>query len=94
MFTPGETYERTRHAKVLMAANASGFVPDGLHEIINTLIDHAWRSDDKAVMRDLKNLLPEFQPPRYSQTGYTPPLLPPAKALTTKPLSLESVMNN
>jgi len=92
MFTPGETYTHTHHAKVLMAANASHFIPSNLNEAIGQLIANAWRDDNKAILRDLKNLLPEFQP----QPTASDPLqqTQPVKSLRTKPLILETAMGD
>jgi hypothetical protein len=65
MFTAGETYTRTQHEKVLIAANASHFVPPNLDEAVAALVAAACRSDDPAVLRQLHNLVPEYhQPPR------------------------------
>ena len=93
MFTPGETYTRTHHAKVLMAANASHCIPNNLNEAIGGLIADAWRNDDKAILRGLKNLLPEFQRP--SAANDTVPLqTQPAKPAITQPLVLEPAMGD
>ncbi|MCX6045450.1 MAG: nucleoside-diphosphate sugar epimerase/dehydratase, partial [Chloroflexi bacterium] len=96
MFTPGESYTQTQHAKVLMAANASRFVPVGLDETINTLIADAWRNDEKAMMRGLKNLLPEYQSTSFPSNGLasstTPMQVNRTKPLA--PLALEPILSN
>ncbi len=97
MFTPGEAYTRTRHAKVLMAANAGRFVPAGLNETINALVADAWRNDEKAIVRGLKKLLPEYQSTLASQNGQAPLFaqnVPPMKVKSPTPLVLEPVLNN
>ncbi len=97
MFTPGETYTQTQHAKVLMAANASRFVPLGLNEMIDTLIADAWRNDEKAIMRGLKNLLPEYQSTAFGANGPASPSTPPvqtSKAKLPTPLALEPILSN
>lgn len=60
LFVPGENYERTRHEKIFIAGNASIFVPDGLDGGINALTAAAERNDRQAILRCLKNLVPEF----------------------------------
>jgi len=93
MFTPGETYTRTHHAKVLMAANASHCIPNDLNEAIGGLIADAWRNDDKAILRGLKNLLPEFQPPSAASDA-APQQSQPAKPDLTHALVLEPAMGD
>ncbi|CAN5424892.1 nucleoside-diphosphate sugar epimerase/dehydratase [soil metagenome] len=97
MFTPGETYARTQHAKVLMAANASRFVPVGLDETINALIADACRNDEKAIIRGLKNLLPEYHSTSFPTTGAALPSASLVQADKTKPsvpLALEPLLSN
>lgn len=62
MFVPGETYKPTAHPKLLMAANASHFVPEDLEQAIASLIGSGERSDDLGVIRGLCALLPEYKP--------------------------------
>jgi hypothetical protein len=63
LFIPGEDYQRTRHEKIFIAANASSFVPERLDEAVDALARAAYTNDRAAIMRGLKNLIPEFQPP-------------------------------
>jgi len=88
MFTAGETYARTTHAKVLMAANASTFVPHNLDESINMLVASAWQNDTKAIRLALKNLLPEYQLPLPAPQGPITQITQPPKqtAVTLDPL--------
>lgn len=62
MFTSNERYAPTAHPKVLMAANASRFVPQGAEELIASLIASAERNDEEGVVRGLCALLPEYSP--------------------------------
>ena len=62
LFVPGEKYERTRHAKIFIAANASTFVPADLDAAIAALEVAAYRNDADAITRSLQNLIPEYQP--------------------------------
>ncbi len=63
LFITGEDYQRTRHEKIFIAANASLFVPHQLDEAVDSLAFAAHTNDRAAIMRGLKNLIPEFQPP-------------------------------
>lgn len=60
LFIPGENYDRTQHEKIFIASNASSFVPDDLDEGIGALAAAASRNDQQAILRCLKNLVPEF----------------------------------
>ena len=60
LFIPGESYERTRHEKIFIAGNASSLLPDGLDAGVNALAAAAERDDRAAILRCLKNLVPEF----------------------------------
>ncbi|MFN8488755.1 MAG: nucleoside-diphosphate sugar epimerase/dehydratase [Caldilineaceae bacterium] len=94
MFTPGETYGRTRHNKVLVAANACKFIPADLDEAISALIAAGWRSDDTAIVSRLKHLLPEYQPPQPNQNGGLPQTVAPAKPKQTPTLAFEPLLGN
>jgi len=70
LFIPGEQYERTRHEKVFIASNASHFVPDCLDETLAALEQAAQQNDRDAIVRCLRNLIPEYRPPEeYLSTG-------------------------
>ncbi len=62
MFTPGEDYRRTQHAKIFMAHNASTFVPPALDEAIDSLVATALANNSERVIMLLSQLLPEYQP--------------------------------
>ena len=62
LFVEGEDYQRTRHEKIFIAANASRFVPHGLNESIASLEQAALASDTKGIYRQLQALIPEYTP--------------------------------
>lgn len=62
MFTPNESYSPTQHQKILVAHNASQFIPAELNSAIDQLIQTALDNDNDGVVRRLHHLLPEYQP--------------------------------
>jgi FlaA1/EpsC-like NDP-sugar epimerase len=62
LFVSGESYQRTQHQKIFIAANASSFVPANLNETIEQLLVAAQHNDEAAIISNLKTLIPEFQP--------------------------------
>lgn len=62
MFTPNESYSPTQHQKILVAHNASHFIPADLSSLIDQLIQTALTNDSDGVVRRLHHLLPEYQP--------------------------------
>jgi hypothetical protein len=56
-------YQRTKHDKIFIAANASSFVPERLDEAIAVLEHASQMNDHQAIRRSLQNLIPEYQPP-------------------------------
>ncbi len=69
LFIPGESYERTAHAKIFLAANASSFVPANLDESLGILEAAAQRNDREAILWGLQTLIPEFTPVGTSVVG-------------------------
>ncbi len=69
LFVPGESYERTAHAKIFLAANASSFVPPNLDESLGILEAAAQRNDREAILWGLQTLVPEFTPVGTSVVG-------------------------
>lgn len=63
LFVAGEKYERTRHDKIFIAANASSFVPEDLDAAIVALDQAAHDNDREAILRNLQHLIPEYQSP-------------------------------
>jgi FlaA1/EpsC-like NDP-sugar epimerase len=72
MFTLNEQYQRTQHEKVLVATNASHFVPPQLDQAIESLLSAAWRDDQLAVRLNLQALVPEYKPNSQGQPRPTP----------------------
>lgn len=71
LFIEGEEYGRTAHQKILTVTNASTFVPDGLGELIEALTVAVQRSDDEAIIRLLRMLVPEYEPVPTAQREMT-----------------------
>jgi len=69
LFVDGERYERTRHQKIFIAANASSFVPADLETVLATMRQAAEVNDRHAIMAGLQRLIPEFQPPELESRG-------------------------
>jgi FlaA1/EpsC-like NDP-sugar epimerase len=63
LFGEGERYERTRHQKIFIAANASNLAPLDLDNVLSSLRQAAESNERTAVMAGLQQLIPEFQPP-------------------------------
>lgn len=62
LFVKGEEYKRTKHEKIMIAENASSFVPLHLDEVVDALSAATLRDDEAAIRRSLQNLVPEYQP--------------------------------
>jgi FlaA1/EpsC-like NDP-sugar epimerase len=62
LYINGEEYVPTEHEKILIAANASQIIPDGLDEHIERLFQVSRRNNEKAVGEILRQLVPEFRP--------------------------------
>lgn len=60
LFVTGERYERTRHDKIFIAANASSFIPENLGSAIVALEQAAQDNDRESILRNLQNLIPEY----------------------------------
>ncbi len=70
MFVEGEDYQRTRHEKIFIAANASSFVPDALDGAVEALAVAAHTDDRQTILTNLQALIPEFQPVGESVVGF------------------------
>lgn len=93
MFTANESYGPTQHDKVLVAHNASHFLPADLDAAIAELIETAQKNDSCGVLRLLQQLLPEYRP--WEQQNRLPaPDVPGDKAKSTPPLALQPVLNH
>ncbi|MEZ4866344.1 MAG: nucleoside-diphosphate sugar epimerase/dehydratase [Caldilineaceae bacterium] len=62
MFIAGEEYGRTAHEKILVAHNASHFVPANLLAAVDDLVAAALDSNNDRVLALLKAILPEYNP--------------------------------
>lgn len=62
LFIQGERYQRTHHDKIMIAENASSFVPQNLEEALSAFNRAIVNQDRPAIIRTLMRLIPEFQP--------------------------------
>ena len=60
LFIPGEIYDKTIHEKILIAANASHFIPDGFEENLEVLLEKRHENDRDTIVGLLKRLVPEY----------------------------------
>ena len=60
LFIPGEIYEKTIHEKILIAANASHFIPEGFEENLEILLEKRHENDRDTIVGLLKRLVPEY----------------------------------
>jgi FlaA1/EpsC-like NDP-sugar epimerase len=77
LFVPGQTYERTTHEKIFIAADAGGLVPSDLDASLDALAAAAKRNDSQAILIGLQAIVPEYQLSATTQ--------PQAPAKGTKP---------
>ncbi len=88
LFIPGETYERTTHEKILIAAHAGGAVPSHLDSSVDALAAAARRNDSQAILVGLQALVPEYHSPETPMPEPAPkdkkplPKLSPGPATT------------
>ncbi len=62
LFTAGEEYTRTRHAKIYVASNASQAVPEDLDTQVAALAAAAQTEDRPMLLQCLQRLVPEYAP--------------------------------
>lgn len=60
LFIQGEIYEKTIHDKILIATNASQFIPDLFDHNLESLLDKRHDSDKDLIISMLKRLVPEY----------------------------------
>lgn len=60
LFIPGEKYEKTIHGKILIATNASHFIPDQFEKNLAILLSKRHENDKEAIVNMLKLLVPEY----------------------------------
>jgi FlaA1/EpsC-like NDP-sugar epimerase len=64
LFVKGEKYERTKHEKVFIAANATAFMSQHLSSQVGRLEALAEANQGTAVVSELKRILPHYEPQR------------------------------
>ncbi len=69
LFIPGERYERTRHEKIFLAANAGNLIPEDLDGKLAGLYKAAAVVDEASILDRFRTLVPEFQPVGRSVVG-------------------------
>jgi hypothetical protein len=91
LFIKGEEYRRTAHDKIVIACNASSFVPDQLDQLVDQLEAAARHDDVTAISAIFHRLVAEYQPldkplpePKLPPTT-TAPATAPAPAPATAP---------
>jgi FlaA1/EpsC-like NDP-sugar epimerase len=60
LFIPGEIYEKTIHEKILIASNASQFIPEGFEENLEILLEKRHENERDTIVGLLKRLVPEY----------------------------------
>lgn len=60
LFISGEKYEKTIHGKILIATNASQFIPDQFDINLNLLLQKRHENNKEAIISMLKLLVPEY----------------------------------
>lgn len=61
LFIEGEKYEKTIHGKILIASNASHFIPNQFEVNLELLIEKRFDSDKDSIVNILKQLVPEYR---------------------------------
>lgn len=62
LFIPGENYKKTIHEKILIASNASQFIPDEFDVNLQILLQKRYENDKETIIGFLKKLVPEYNP--------------------------------
>lgn len=62
LFIPGEKYDKTIHEKILIATNASHFIPDQFDVNLEILLQKRYENDRDTIVTLLKKLVPEYNP--------------------------------
>ncbi|MCY7362930.1 MAG: polysaccharide biosynthesis protein [Ignavibacteria bacterium] len=65
LFIPGEKYVKTIHGKILIASNASHFIPKEFSYNLNLLIEKRYENDKDTIVSMLKLLVPEYNPEEH-----------------------------
>jgi len=69
LFIPGEIYQKTIHDKILIATNASNFIPDNFDENLEMLIEKRHENDKDLIVSLLRKLVPEYLTDEQIPTG-------------------------
>lgn len=69
LFIPGEIYEKTIHDKILIATNASNFIPDNFDENLDMLVEKRYDNDKELIVSLLRKLVPEYLSDEQIPTG-------------------------
>lgn len=89
LFVPGENYHRTAHQKIFIAENASRFVPHDLDTSIEMLATAAANNDSALILRQLQQLIPEYQPMADKENGAV--VVPKTTAITPQRGELQTL---
>ncbi|HMS64802.1 MAG TPA: nucleoside-diphosphate sugar epimerase/dehydratase [Ignavibacteria bacterium] len=68
LFIEGEKYEKTIHGKILIAANASQFIPDHFEANLELLLEKRYDNDKESIINLLKQLVPEYTSQEHIST--------------------------
>ncbi|MCO5204065.1 MAG: polysaccharide biosynthesis protein [Anaerolineae bacterium] len=92
LFVPGEVYNRTRHAKLFIASNASSFIPKNLETSLSTLLDAAAKDDRAAIVHAFEQLIAEFAPivPQLNNSVSQEVIASSAKVVIDEPAPLST----
>jgi len=60
LFVEGEKYESTKHEKILIAANASHFIPKKIDKFIESFANCVASGDETEIRSAFKKMIPEF----------------------------------
>ncbi len=69
LFIKGESYEKTYHEKILIAANASNFICEDLNFNIDDLSFELSFQNNYTIKHKLKNIIPEYDPQDFPVKG-------------------------
>jgi FlaA1/EpsC-like NDP-sugar epimerase len=90
LFVHGEKYASTHHEKILIAQNASAFVPVEMDTVLTRLEAAVREDDDAAVYALLRELIPEYSPGADTRSLPPPGAYRPAPGLFSPPREARS----
>lgn len=62
LFIQGENYVKTIHEKILIATNASHFIPEYFEDNLEILLKERYKNDKELIISLLRKLVPEYNP--------------------------------